>query len=433
MERVIERHLPHGGRTLAEREGGHDPEKNEDDNRNMFRGSPPDSAGFKDRIAHFTWPWFATTMSTGALAVVLGQTPNKFDGLQTIGKIFFILDLVLFALFSIAMFLRAYWFPRRFLASLHHPVEGLFFGSYWVSVSLILNCMQAYGVPNSGPWLIKCLNVLFWIYCAVVLCVAIGQYYVLFQEERLRITDAVPAWIFPIYPLLVIGPMAGTMVPSQPHHAALPMWVGAVMLQGLAWIVALMMYAMYMQRLMTSSLPAPSTRPGMYVSVGPAGYTAAGLISLGVQAPSVLYTDAFTQNAIPDGDIVRVIGTMAGIFVILFAFWFFCISSVAVIAGLNKMSFTLNWWAVSFLPLSSKPDHVLLETPTNVFAPTVRLPQRRPNPRRDPSRFRPAKSRHQRHLQRPNDLPRHHVAHHGRGSYPGVVEGQDHVAWQGRG
>jgi tellurite resistance protein TehA-like permease len=117
-----------------------------------------------------------------------------------------------------------------------------------VSVSLLLNCMQAYGVPNTGPWLIKTINVLFWIYCAIVLIVAIGQYYVLFQEERLRITDAVPAWIFPIYPLLVIGPMAGTMVPTQPHYDALPMWVGAVMLQGLAWIVALLMYSLYMQR-----------------------------------------------------------------------------------------------------------------------------------------------------------------------------------------
>lgn len=345
---IIERHLPHGGRTLAEREGDHDPEKNEDHRRNLYRASPPDSASFKDRIAHFTWPWFATTMSTGALAVVLGQTPNKFDGLQTIGKIFFILDLVLFGLFNVAMALRAYWFPRRFLASLHHPVEGLFFGSYWVSVSLLLNCMQAYGVPSTGPWLIKAINVLFWIYCAIVLVVAIGQYYVLFQEERLRITDAVPAWIFPIYPLLVIGPMAGTMVPSQPHHSALPMWIGAVMLQGLAWIVALMMYAMYMQRLMTSSLPAPSTRPGMYVSVGPAGYTAAGLVSLGVQAPNILYTNAFTQNSIPDGDIVRVVGTMSGIFIILFAFWFFCISTVAVVAGVRRMSFTLNWWAFVF-------------------------------------------------------------------------------------
>lgn len=347
MEGVQERQTASSSRAQASMANGHDPEKNEPTQLDPYSARPPDSASFKDRIAHFTWPWFAATMSTGALAVVLGQTPNKFTGIETIGKIFFIVDIVMFAVFNAAMFLRAFWFPRRFLSSLHHPVEGLFFGSYWVSVSLILNGMQAYGVPNTGPWLVKCILVLFWIYCAVVLIVAVGQYYVLFQEERLRITDAVPAWIFPIYPLLVIGPMAGTMVSSQPHHDALPMWIGAVMLQGLAWIVALMMYAMYMQRLMTSSLPAPSTRPGMYVSVGPAGYTAAGLIGLGVQAPNVLYTDAFTQNSTPDGDIVRVIGTMAGIFVLLFAFWFFCISTVAVVAGIRRMTFTLNWWAVS--------------------------------------------------------------------------------------
>lgn len=160
--------------------------------RTDFEANPPISASFKDRIAHFTWPWFATTMSTGAIAVVLASTPNQFRGLQTIGKIFYILNLVLFLLFTTSMALRAWWFPRRFKASLHHPVEGLFFGSYWVSVSLILNGAQSYGVPSAGAWLPRALLVVFWMYCAVVLCVAIGQYFVLFQEERLKITDAVP-------------------------------------------------------------------------------------------------------------------------------------------------------------------------------------------------------------------------------------------------
>jgi len=321
---------------------------NNNASQDQYESRPPDSASFKDRVAHFTWPWFACTMSTGAVAVVLSQTPNQFNGLKVIGKIFFIFDLVLFSFFNIIMILRAFWFPRRFIASLHHPVEGLFFGSYWVSVSLILNATQSYGVPACGPWLTHALLVLFWIYCAVVLVVGIMQYYVLFQEERLKITDAVPAWIFPIYPLLVVGPMAGTMIPSQNQRQGLNMWIGAVMLQGLSWTVALMMYSMYTQRLMTSALPTPSTRPGMYVSVGPAGYTAAGLISLGARAPSVLPHDAFNQDNVPDGDTIRLLGIMAGIFIIIFAFWFFCISTVAVIAGSRRMSFTLNWWAFIF-------------------------------------------------------------------------------------
>ncbi|PPJ51684.1 hypothetical protein CBER1_08742 [Cercospora berteroae] len=316
--------------------------------RSDFFPHPPASADFKDRIAHFTWPWFSATMSTGAIAVVIVNTPNRFTGLQTIGKIFFIVDLFMFVVFNIAMGLRAFWFPRRFIASLHHPVEGLFFGSYWVSVSLILNAIQAYGVPNCGPWLVSALRVLFWLYCAVVLVVGIGQYYALFQEERLKITDAVPAWVFPLYSLLVIGTMAGTMIPSQPAQAAFEMWIGAVMLQGLSWTVALMMYSLYTQRLMTSALPAPPTRPGMYVSVGPAGYTSAGLISLGTQASSVLPENVFNISSLPDGDIVRVLGIVSGLFIVTFAFWFFCVTTIAVIAGIRRMHFTLNWWAFIF-------------------------------------------------------------------------------------
>ena len=210
-------------------------------------------------------------MSTGSLSVVLARTPNRFDGLYTIGKVFFVIDIVLFALFTILMCARFIIVPRKLAASLHHPVEGLFFGAYWVSVALLLDCVQIYGIPSCGPWLVRALEISFWIYGAIVVLVAIFLYYILFSEERFDVEDAMPAWIFPIYPLLVIGPLAGDIIPTQSENAAYPMWVGALMLQGLAWTVALMMYTLYTRRLMSSALPKPPARPGMFISVGPAG------------------------------------------------------------------------------------------------------------------------------------------------------------------
>lgn len=118
--------------------------------------------------------------------------------------------------------------------------------------------------------------------------------------------------------------------------------------QGLAWIVALLMYSLYTQRLMTGELPSPPTRPGMYVSVGPAGYTAAGLISLAMRAPSVVPATEFTNLTLPDGDFIKYLGIFSGLFIILFSFWFFCISTIGVIAGFRQMTFTLNWWAFIF-------------------------------------------------------------------------------------
>jgi hypothetical protein len=41
---------------------------------------PPQKIGFRQRIKHFTFAWFLSTMSTGGLALALAETPHKFRG-----------------------------------------------------------------------------------------------------------------------------------------------------------------------------------------------------------------------------------------------------------------------------------------------------------------------------------------------------------------
>lgn len=280
--------------------------------------------------------------------MVLSQQPFKFTGLDVIAKIFFILDLVLLILFSLLMAARFFWYPWKLTKSLHFPKEALFFGSWWVTVALLMNLTATYGIPACGPWLATAMEVLFWIYAGCALMVSVFQYLTLFIEEKMPVSSAMPAWVFPVYPHLVIGPLAGVLLPHQTTDASMPIFVGGILFQGLGWTVAMFMYSIYVVRLMSSELPPAPSRPGMFISVGPAGYTSAALVTLGNQAPSIVPAGFLGLGDFNVGAAIKVLGVMAGIFLWLVAFWFFSLSMMATLTSIKDMTFTLNWWAFVF-------------------------------------------------------------------------------------
>lgn len=303
----------------------------------------------RERLSHFTWSWFECTMSTGALATLLSQQPYAFTGLRTIGKVVFIIDLILFVAFTILIATRFYLNKGALAQSLSHPHESFFFGTFWVSIALIIYCISAYGVPSCGQWLVTTLEVLFWLYAACVMLVAVFQYHIIFDVNKLPVHEMMPAWILPVYPFLVLGPLAGTLLYNQPRpSSALPILIGGITFQGLGWCFAFMQYTLYITRLTSGLLPQPPKRPGMYVAVGPAAYTSNALVSLGSQAQVILPPGYLGITTIPVGDIWKAVGVAAGIFLWLLGFWFFAISTVGLIQGYKQAEFTLNFWAIVF-------------------------------------------------------------------------------------
>ena len=77
-----------------------------------------------------------------------------------------------------------------------------------------------------------------------------------------------PIWIFPAYPLLIIGPHAGVLSNTLPQKKAFDIIVGGFTIQGIGFMVSLTIYSALIYRLMTQKLPRESARPGMFVSVG---------------------------------------------------------------------------------------------------------------------------------------------------------------------
>ncbi|KAF5260757.1 hypothetical protein FOXYS1_8565 [Fusarium oxysporum] len=313
-----------------------------------FPKNAPRPLRLKDRVVRITWSWFPCTMSTGGLANLLNEQPYTFTGLKTIGKIFFILNIILFLTFTALIIARFTMKPRAFSTSLHHPSESFFFGAFWVSIALILTGAQSYGGPETGPWFTTAMRVVFWIYYACEMVVAVTQYHIIFETERLDISEALPGWILPAYPFLVTGMLAAKVAGSQPQWSAVQIIVAGLMGQGLGWMLALFIYAVYLSRLIQHKLPDASKRPGMFIAVGPTAFTCGGLIALGTQAKSALPDDFLGTPSIPAGELWSGMSVAAGLFIWLMAIWFSALSAISVLRAVRRMEFSLSWWALVF-------------------------------------------------------------------------------------
>ena len=190
------------------------------DEPKIFNTQDDDNTASDGRNLHglskgINWAWFSGNMATGSLAILLYQTPYKFRGLITIGKVVFILDLVSFLILVIMMAVRFVRRPKALMRSLRDRTESFYFGTFWVSVALILSNASIYGSSVCGPWLVKVIEVLFWCHLACVIVVAIFHYQALFVSQNLPISTMTPSWILPIYPLLITGPLAATLIQHQ--------------------------------------------------------------------------------------------------------------------------------------------------------------------------------------------------------------------------
>ncbi|KAI1631752.1 voltage-dependent anion channel-domain-containing protein [Biscogniauxia mediterranea] len=299
------------------------------------------------RLKHYTWANFTFPMATGGLSLLLAEQNQGFTfrGLQTIGKVVYILDLVIFTVVTAAITYRFVRYPGALKSSIKHPTEGLFLGTSTLSLASIIAGIARYGIPVCGPWLVTAYRVLFWIYYAVTFIIAVGQYALLFTSPLLRIQDMTPAWDLPIFPFMLSGTIAASGAAVQPAEEAVPMIIGGLTAQGLGMLVSMCMYASYVRRMIQYGFPSPSSRPGMFIAVGPPSFTSLAIMGLANDFPD--HYDYFGPDPLTI-QILRVLATMTSIFIWSLSLWFFCISVVANLAVRRQMSFRLNWYAFIF-------------------------------------------------------------------------------------
>ncbi|KAL3424068.1 C4-dicarboxylate transporter/malic acid transporter [Phlyctema vagabunda] len=315
--------------------------------------APVGKVGLRERIKHFTFAWFACTMSTGGLAFTMSVVPNRFEGLTAFGTVLFVFNIILFLTFTTIQVIRFIMHPDALSHAFTNPHEGFFFATFWLTLATMITNTTAYGIPNTGPWLIDALRVAFWIYTVIVTLIAILYYYLLFNVKALVITNVLPGWVLPIFPAMLVGTLASAIAKTQPPEYAAAMLVTGFTYQGLGFMVAMMMYGLYFGRLLTQGLPVPASRPAMMIAVGPPAFTSLALIGMAQDIQVLgLFTNVLPlqgiQNQALIPDILSLAAILVAIFLWMWSFWFFVLAVMAFIEAIPRNDFHLNWYALVF-------------------------------------------------------------------------------------
>ncbi|KAI0526020.1 voltage-dependent anion channel [Xylaria bambusicola] len=312
--------------------------------------------GLRGRIVDFTWANFTCTQSTGVVAIMLSETPHQFHGLQTIGAIIFIFNIVLFLCFCAVMLTRFIMHPHMLKKSVTTPPECFFIGSFWLSMATVIMCMQRFGVPHTGTWLVVAIRVLFWMYAAITLIYATAMFATLYLKPILTPSQIQPAVFISVYNTMLTGIIAASIASSQPPAARLPIIVAGVAYQGLGWILSLVLMPWFVGNTIGNGPGGPSNRPNLFLAVGSSGYTIVSLVGCAKSLPTSY--DYFARH--PNGvEILQVMADWIGVFLWLFTFWLFATALLVNLptvfprigAGFRpspRMSFELGWWSMIF-------------------------------------------------------------------------------------
>ncbi|KAB8276446.1 voltage-dependent anion channel [Aspergillus minisclerotigenes] len=317
----------------------------------------------RERLCQVTWGWYSMSMATGGIAVLLYNTAHQFTGLETIGKIVYIFNLVLFLSISLCLSFRFLTKSSALKESFQHSNETHFVGTCLLAFATIIIGAESYGTSACGPWLQVALRIVFWIYVAISIMEAIFHNWYLYHHSMAREQPLALVRLLPSFPAMLSGTIASVLATKQPQTHALPIIIGGTTLQGFGFLMSLFIYGEYFYRLNKSGLPKPSERPEMFIAVGPWSFTALALIGMAnatVEKFPARYIISYADSShsetvtVTTGDIALVIAALAGIFLWAIAFFCLCIAIASVLAlckafgGAGAPGMSLPYWSMVF-------------------------------------------------------------------------------------
>lgn len=313
------------------------------------------TAGFKplsqldhplEMIRQFTPNWFAATMGTGILALALPQVPGANAILRATGEWMWLFNIGLFALFTLLYCVRWIMFWDEAKRIFSHHSASMFIGTIPMGLATIINGFLVFGLPRWGNGMIAVAQVLWWFDVVLSLGCGVLIPYFMFTRQAHTIEKMTAIWLLPIVAAEVAAVSGGLLAPylSNANEQFATLIISYV-LWAYSVPVAFSVLTILFIRMALHRLPPDSMAASSWLSLGPIGTGAFGMIVLGVDAPAI-----FAAQHMPGiGVVAAGIGTIAGLLLWGLGLWWLLLAMLITIRYFRAgVPFNLGWWGYTF-------------------------------------------------------------------------------------
>jgi C4-dicarboxylate transporter/malic acid transport protein len=295
-----------------------------------------------DVIRHFTPNWFAATMGTGILSLLLGQ----FAALRAVGEALWLFNIALFVLFSLLYGARWLLFFDEARRVFGHSTVSMFFGTIPMGLATLINGAMLYGLQRWGNGLLPLIEGLWWLDVAMALVCGVAIPFMMFTRQEHSIDQMTAVWLLPVVAAEVAAASGGQLAPhladtTTQFHVLITSYV----LWAFSVPVAFSILAILILRMALHKLPHENMAASSWLALGPIGTGALGMLLLGSEAPAI-----FAANGLESvGAMAEGIGLVAGITLWGFGLWWMLLAVLITLRYLRSgIPFNLGWWGFTF-------------------------------------------------------------------------------------
>lgn len=298
---------------------------------------------WREIVRQFTPNWFAATMGTGILALMINAYPYSFYGQIYLARGLWVINVLFFILFAALFLARAVFYPVMFMRLFRHPVQSLFIGAIPMGLATVINGIFLLWPTNS---LSISISFSLWIIVVIlsIISVLLIPYYMFTAHEN-SMNRMTAAWLLPIVPPEVAAASGGMLATHlAPSMASWVVYSGYV-LWAISVPLAFGIMAILFLRLTLHKLPNRDMAVSAWLPLGPLGTGALAMLVLG-------HADGYAFAHTPLASMAQ-FSHMAGTFIAFLLWglglWWMAMAVLFTLRYLKEgLPFNMGWWGFTF-------------------------------------------------------------------------------------